>query len=1687
MYTLQGYCEGVVGRFEAAHVRFHGKLKRPVMTKRSSSAAPSPAPSTSASPSPRISSANLPPRDASPLRQSSLANGSFGASGSNGIRSRRSSSRATDRDTEIITDPFDLERLASRTVAPRSRRKSRSRSGERDRGGVEHAIAALNANLNERAEEKERWEKARAEEVSLTELETRSSPARARPVETHTSASMPFKDTSPSSPRYTPVTPPPRTASKSQVPLQNGVRSAQTLPSPPNSPPKSRKSEDNVVSDGESSTKSGQKRTRVAGDMPGLELFMTRNVGGSGSRSGSADENRASRANSQDNAKEEKTNRRRTRLLGMSDLTVLGKQLSDSPPPSPLPPPSPMRTFPSYCNSQTLPYPLNTEHQPDAVNDRTSQHRKKSTDDDEKSRKRRTGIVGDWTLAVGSEGVVTASPSPFKTEFNLSDKEVKDVDNNESTKPDETSANAVHVISTVPPPSEPFGELQAGALSAPPLEISSSQSMHQLPEQELEVSSLYDRGSLYSTSTHSHELDESISLTSGFNVDSSRFTASEDGGLGLGIGLTMLQDMVDADSGSESESDYGEDDAGADAVQNANDGLEAGRSTPRLEVGEDADVPPTPRPLIPATKPVDDQSNILANIPLHNTNAVAVGGAQEEAPEEEEQEEEPEWDDEEFYGDDIYDNYRYSRYSMMSKVSKRKSRFSVMTTREPDSPQSMAFNAVPPIPAVRERKDSGSSSLRSYPSPTEEKDRKGKHVPPPLNLVSNPSPAAALLSPTILNTPTVAPLSFSGKQNRDTIHSPQPSPLLHTNFPSPNESSSRATSLGTPLISPNPSISSFSSRSGVSPGNSAAAGAASALRQKLETERSLSPGPSPIPGASPGIDGFGKGIVVEDDDEIHVEVVPADQSKMGDETMEADKSRISIDSMASVSVESAAPSVASTSTDVTREMHRIEADLASVLQNPSVNPSTTSLPAGGDPRTPTVSEYAISLTQPLRLHERQMQRPEPPHELSHPQQQPPPHQPPPAQLQPHQIPIPRPLAQLTPEQALFRPHPGAPPPNPAVVSGQRISTYGMPPAHTGQPSHLNPQQSTLVQTMRMAAAGRMGPNGVPRNTTIFGKTVVDLSNSLGPVAMVWSIDPFPPEPQRTNSPGPGRGVPRRSTTAGSSPLSMSVNMPPPSTPTPPPEFRATPSPQMRASPSPQIRASPSPSSSPVPTSSMPPSPGIDGENRGSRVLPRANFLPQVGTPRPRSRSFSGSSSESPVNSTKERSSEDVSRPTRSASYQSLRQASTSPSGSAVNRGSKAPSPLSLPQNHIGPGLKAPPSPLSRPPLSPVQPEQPVSEPPVSSVRISTRNVLRKVASAVNVSTRSERSSTPTDKHPPPPAPPQPRRSNSVQADDPSASSPPSGSTTVLDKLRRISSTGSGKKHQRSVSQHSRSSSNSDTTRSNVVSPPLIRDLPGSSVPRRSNSLKSKLSLSHLRLKKDTVPENQVLSPTTASGTLVFEFDEKPETVHVQDAEFEMVTPVIMRNSSEANGSIHTREERPSIQSEIRSDSPATISLRSVGPSRSPMPNGKPGSPSEGSQSAKPTEDTAQIEAHRTRELKWISAMSSIPAAQARKNKKMRKLVLEGVPASVRYLVWAHLTDSKSKQIPGVYGQLGKRGKVAAAEAIERDAQRCFPDQAHLRDPKGPLVSLLQTYLTMVPDIEYQTSTLFQLAFVARGH
>ncbi|KAJ7491276.1 rab-GTPase-TBC domain-containing protein [Mycena latifolia] len=116
-----------------------------------------------------------------------------------------------------------------------------------------------------------------------------------------------------------------------------------------------------------------------------------------------------------------------------------------------------------------------------------------------------------------------------------------------------------------------------------------------------------------------------------------------------------------------------------------------------------------------------------------------------------------------------------------------------------------------------------------------------------------------------------------------------------------------------------------------------------------------------------------------------------------------------------------------------------------------------------------------------------------------------------------------------------------------------------------------------------------------------------------------------------------------------------------------------------------------------------------------------------------------------------------------------------------------------------------------------------------------------------------------------------------------------------------------------------------------------------------------------------------------------------------------------------------------------------------------------------------------MDAHRQRELKWVSLMGTVPPAQSKKSKKVKKLLMDGsVPSSVRFLVWSHLTDGKAKGIPGVYAQLGKRARVAALANIERDVQRCSADHPQMQSNHASLISLLQAYLTMVPDVEYST-------------
>ena len=239
----------------------------------------------------------------------------------------------------------------------------------------------------------------------------------------------------------------------------------------------------------------------------------------------------------------------------------------------------------------------------------------------------------------------------------------------------------------------------------------------------------------------------------------------------------------------------------------------------------------------------------------------------------------------------------------------------------------------------------------------------------------------------------------------------------------------------------------------------------------------------------------------------------------------------------------------------------------------------------------------------------------------------------------------------------------------------------------------------------------------------------------------------------------------------------------------------------------------------------------------------------------------------------------------------------------------------------------------------------------------------------------------------------------------------------------------------------------------------------------THSLKAKLSLPALKIKgNDRAINPDQPSPTLSTLSATPSEPDKPR-VQIKDVDFELVKPSVQQLAV-------IDEDLPSPiplspihleAASLRASSPAFSTISGVS-SRTMPPRGQQLSPPPRVVSEAQPSGQHDVEAHRQRELRWISIISSVPASQARKNKKVRKLLWEGVPASVRYLVWAHLTDSKSKRIDNIYYKLTQRDRVPASASIERDLARVFPNDHQLHD--GSLLNILQAYLTMVPDIHY---------------
>lgn len=205
-----------------------------------------------------------------------------------------------------------------------------------------------------------------------------------------------------------------------------------------------------------------------------------------------------------------------------------------------------------------------------------------------------------------------------------------------------------------------------------------------------------------------------------------------------------------------------------------------------------------------------------------------------------------------------------------------------------------------------------------------------------------------------------------------------------------------------------------------------------------------------------------------------------------------------------------------------------------------------------------------------------------------------------------------------------------------------------------------------------------------------------------------------------------------------------------------------------------------------------------------------------------------------------------------------------------------------------------------------------------------------------------------------------------------------------------------------------------------TSPPGVSSTTTASSPisqvSRTQSLRSKISLSAMR--------NNARRRNDSTQTT----DVKEETVEVEDMEFTLIRPTITHQLSARDSddgreseSVHSFTGGLSIPQDgsngglqpdresARSYSPAPSPLSPLSPYERtfaamippPLPSGSGHSELGATRPVSPR----SVQSHRQLELKWITAMGAIPSSEAKKNKKIKKLVIDGIPGSVRGVVW----------------------------------------------------------------------------------
>ncbi|KAI0654292.1 hypothetical protein C8Q70DRAFT_884551, partial [Cubamyces menziesii] len=518
---------------------------------------------------------------------------------------------------------------------------------------------------------------------------------------------------------------------------------------------------------------------------------------------------------------------------------------------------------------------------------------------------------------------------------------------------------------------------------------------------------------------------------------------------GVGIGLSLLQDFAAGGADVDVDDDDDDDDVSVRRTKSPESTVEGPQETAR----SDSQYSQSPRSV--AQPPLSARSDSSASFPQPPPSARSdsqysdsphSGAAPLPSARSESDYGGDDWEG----ADDIYDDYRYSRYSMASKMS-RFSKGSMYTVAS-------ASAVVPPIPTEHSR-PSIDSIQRESPLGRE---RKGSKETGPSKLSESATSEDLLtaegqgeeaMSRLQKNRP--APLTFRKE--------PEPSPLLHATFGSPQASPT----------APTATTASFASPTLVSPVYPTHTGAATNLRNRLERERDA-----------------------QDDDLLS----DHDESGQNEQRLGQDLSvRDREDGPPMTAVSQAAEIV-----------HEPE-PIPEVPQSPPATPASPSASsrrgessAMSEKRMMVIANADPSLDQP----------PPPPYSLTAPpgastsqapapssSPQPGPSVTPPAHPQARPIDPNRQQADPQTRQSLFLPHPGAP--KPTTTSAGPM--YGRQPAPAVPPAPSGPPPGSVHHVLHLVFAARR--EGRPAPPTIYGRFEYDLSTSIGPVPITFTLEP----------------------------------------------------------------------------------------------------------------------------------------------------------------------------------------------------------------------------------------------------------------------------------------------------------------------------------------------------------------------------------------------------------------------------------------------------------------------------------------------------------------------------------------------------------------------------------------------------